>query len=108
ALSFSRGVSPQCGVVQLVVELGEAPSILPERFPIEQRAGVAVRNRFFTRCADERERGHELTRPRHELAEVPEPFQIRHVNTGALEVDAPDTSFGPKGGALGRLGARRL
>ena len=37
------------GRIELFIELGEALSVLPERFAIEQRTGIADRNRFFAR-----------------------------------------------------------
>src|SRR6202011_5291397 len=45
---------------------------------------------------------------RDELAEMPEPFQVRHVDVRAVEVDPPDATLWPKRRALRGLNLRRL
>src|SRR4051812_39422495 len=56
ALLVTRVVVLGFGVVELLVQIGEALSVLPEGFAIEHGPGVANRNRILCRCDDERER----------------------------------------------------
>src|SRR4051794_39793826 len=46
-------------------------------------------------------------RPGDELAEMPEPFEVRNVDVRAVEVDTPHSALRPKRGALGWLNLRR-
>src|SRR3954447_26725190 len=39
---------------------------------------------------------------------MPEPFEVRHVDARAVEVDTPHSTLWAKRGALGRLDLRRL
>ena len=107
-LSLPLAIAAERRRVELVIQLGEALPILPERLPIEHRAGVGGGERLVARCSDERERGHGLVGPREQLAEMPEALQVGHVDVGAVVLDVPGAALGPKRRSVRRLGLRQL
>ena len=107
-LRMALGVAANRRSIQLLVEFGETASVLQERLTVEDGAGVGAGQRGLTRRPDQRQCRNGLVRPCDQLAQVPQPLQIRHVQVRAVELDAPDAVLRSKDRALYRFGLRGL
>src|SRR3954451_10394124 len=105
---MARDVVASLCLVERLVVLGGALPVLAQGFAVQQGARIADRYGLFAGRSEERQGGHGLARSGHELTQVPEALEIRHVHALAAEGEMPHATRGPERRGLVGLDARRL